>query len=61
MRRLLLTLAIAAVGVMSVPMSADADDNAIAQYIMRKLKVQSRTQAALIAQRAQLSSILREA
>ena len=29
--------------------------------IMRKLKVQSRTQAALIAQRAQLSSILREA
>ena len=29
--------------------------------IMRKLKVQSRTQAALIAQRAQLSSMLREA
>ena len=29
--------------------------------IMRKLKVQSRTQAALIAQRAQLGSVLREA
>ncbi len=40
MRRLLLTLAIAAVSVLSVPMSANADDNAIAQYIMKKLKAE---------------------
>ena len=40
MRRLLLTVAIAAATVLSAPMMAHADDNSIAQFIMSKLKVE---------------------
>jgi len=40
MRRLLLTVAIATMTVLSSPMLAKADDNAIAQFIMQKLKVE---------------------